>query len=106
MYFFLTDTKNERTNDITVDGPLVAVAAAALETAAAALEVAPFAPEFDDIAVYDDDDDGCVNVDDDGGVNLKYLQQSHNFIVIACSVRSKSVEQTIGTKTHTHFQSE
>lgn len=78
--------------DITVDGPLVTAAALAAAAAvaaalAAALAVAPFAPEFDDIAI----DDGCVDDDDDDndGVNLKYLQQSQNFIVIACFVRSK-----------------
>lgn len=83
----------ERTNGITVDGPLVAAAAleaAALATAAAvALAVAPFAPEFDDIAMNDGCVDGADDVvdDDNDGVNLKYLQHSQYFIVIACSVR-------------------
>lgn len=82
----------ERTNGITVDGPLVAaaaLAAAALATAAAvALAVAPFAPEFDDIAMNDGCVDGADDDDDNNdGVNLKYLQHSQYFIVIACSVR-------------------
>lgn len=81
----------ERTNGITVDGPLVAaaaLAAAALATAAVALAVAPFAPEFDDIAMNDGCVDGADDDDDNNdGVNLKYLQHSQYFIVIACSVR-------------------
>lgn len=87
---------------ITVDGPLVAAAAAvalaaAVAVAAAALPVVPFAVDgFDDIAI-----DGCCCVDDNddddgddicGGVNLKYLQQSHNLIVITCFAQSKSTQ--------------
>lgn len=86
----------------------VTLAAAAAEALAAVLAVAPFAPEFDDIAM----NDGCcvddVVVDDDNdGVNLKYLQQSQNFIVIACLVRLKSANQIKCTNsTKIHLQSE